>query len=227
MADWYVHKISVVDPLAGKVVAQIAVGDSPSGLAVTPDGKSLLSADRDSDAVSIIDTATNARVKSIPVGKRPFGITIDAEGRRAYTANVASDDVSIIDIATGTVVGTVPVGHRPYAVALARGRAFVTNQYGSSLSVFDLDSLAPVKTIEIGDHPEGIMADATGANVYVACWFDNVLMRIDTDKLTVTGEAAVGDGPRAFGLVFALSQPQEATCTPSSCSAALTLPSTE
>jgi DNA-binding beta-propeller fold protein YncE len=57
-----------------------------------------------------------------------------------------------------------------------------------------------VATIDVGDHPEGIATDAAGANVYVACWFDNLLMRIDTAKLAVTGEAAVGDGPRAFGL---------------------------
>ena len=57
-----------------------------------------------------------------------------------------------------------------------------------------------VQTIAVGDHPEGIQADPAGANVYVACWFDNVLMRIDAAQMTVTGDAAVGDGPRAFGL---------------------------
>ena len=94
----------------------------------------------------------------------------------------------------------MPVGHRPYAVALAGRHAFVTNQYASTLSVIDIGSLKVVQTIAVGDHPEGIAADPAGANVYVACWFDNVLMRIDTAKMAVTGEAAVGDGPRAFGL---------------------------
>jgi YVTN family beta-propeller protein len=166
---------------------------------VTPDGKLLLSADRDSDSVSVIDATTNQRLKSIAVGKRPFGVTIDSQGRRAFTANVASDDVSVIDIADGKVVATVAVGHRPYAVALAQGRAFVTNQYGDSVSVIDLKELNVVKTIDVGDHPEGIAADPREANVYVACWFDNVLMRIDPQSLAVTGQAPVGDGPRAFG----------------------------
>ena len=131
----------------------------------------------------------NARTGTVAVGKRPFGITIDAAGKRAYTANVASDDVSIIDIASGKLIGTVPVGHRPYAVALAGQHAYVTNQYASTLSVIDIGSLKVVQTIAVGDHPEGIAADPAGANVYVACWFDNVLMRIDTAKMAVTGEA--------------------------------------
>jgi YVTN family beta-propeller protein len=85
-------------------------------------------------------------------------------------------------------------------VALSSGRAFVTNQYAGTVSVVELDGLKVVQTIEVGDHPEGIAIDPSAANIYVACWFDNVLMRIDTAKLAVTGEAAVGDGPRAFGL---------------------------
>ncbi len=92
------------------------------------------------------------------------------------------------------------VGRRPYAVALAGGRAFVTNQYAGTVSVFDLDSFKPLATIEVGDHPEGIAADPAGAYVYVACWFDNVLQRIDAAKMVLAGEVKVGDGPRAFGL---------------------------
>ncbi len=57
-----------------------------------------------------------------------------------------------------------------------------------------------IKTIEVGDHPEGIEADPAGAYVYVAAWFDNSLQRIDAAAMALTGEAAVGDGPRAFGL---------------------------
>ena len=46
-----------IDPKSLTVTGYVKVGLSPSGLAVTPDGKLLLSADRDSHQVSIIDTA--------------------------------------------------------------------------------------------------------------------------------------------------------------------------
>ncbi len=133
------------------------------------------------------------------VGERPFGITIDDEGGRAYTANVKSDDVTVIDIAERKVIGRIATGRRPYAVALARGKGFVTDQYGGTVTVFDQVKLAPIKTIEACDHPEGIEADTLAANVYVACWGDDVLLRLDPGALTVTGKATVGDGPRAFG----------------------------
>ncbi|MBO6551186.1 MAG: hypothetical protein JJ964_16415 [Rhizobiales bacterium] len=38
-----------------------------------------------------------------------------------------------------------------------------------------------------------------GDYVYVACWFSNLLMKIDTTSLKVVAEVKTGDGPRAFG----------------------------
>ena len=65
--------------------------------------------------------------------------------------------------------------------------------------MFGLDDLNPIATIAIGDYPEGIEATPDGTAVYVACWADNVLQRVEVETLSVTGSAAVGDGPRAFG----------------------------
>jgi YVTN family beta-propeller protein len=133
------------------------------------------------------------------VAARPFGITIDPEGRRAYTANVGSNDVSVIDLADNSEIGRVKTGLRPYAVALARGRGFVTDQYDGTVSVFDLATLKPVKRITVGDYPEGIAATADGRQIIVANWESNSLSVIDVAELKVTGEIKVGDGPRAFG----------------------------
>lgn len=105
----------------------------------------------------------------------------------------------MIDIAEGREIGRVSVGMRPYAVALTLGRGFVTDQYGGTVSVFDLASLKPVKRINVGDYPEGIAATADGKRVIVACWESNTLDIIDATDLKVIGEIRTGDGPRAFG----------------------------
>ncbi len=197
VADWNEDVIFVLRDR--DLVATIAVGDSPSGLAVTPDGQRLLSADRDSHQVSVIDLGSSEVVGTVPVGIRPFGVTIDAAGRLAYTANVGSNDVSVIDLATLKVIASVKVGERPYAVALTKGRAFVTNSYGDSVSVFDTATRAPVGLLDTGEYPEGIMASEDGSRIYVANWFSNTLSIVDSDSLDVLADVEVGDGPRAFG----------------------------
>ncbi len=215
VADWYSRRLVEVDPKSGAITAEFEVGQSPSGIAITPDGKFALTADRESDTVSIVDVShspqsdPNPRATSIKVGSRPFGITLTGD-RYAYTANVGSDDVSIVDVAKRAVIATVPVGRRPYAVALSQDRAFVSDQYGGTVTVFDLATNLKVATIPVGDHPEGIAYDGYGA-VYVACWFDNTLVRIDAATLKVTGKVEVGDGPRAFGTFLGLYRPEGAS----------------
>lgn len=198
VADWYGDRVYVIDPDRG-VIAEIATGDSPSGVAVTPDGRRLLTADRDSNQISVFDAETYAAVATIPVGERPFGVTVDGAGRFAYTANVASNDVSIVDLVEGRETARVPTGERPYAVALANGRGFSTDQYGETVTVFSLTTHEVLATLDVGEYPEGVEASADETRVYVANWFSNTLSVIDTETLEVTGEIATGDGPRAFG----------------------------
>ena len=75
---------------------------------------------------------------------------------------------------------------RPYAVALAKGRGFSTDQYGGTVSVFDLATLQPVTRISVGDYPEGIETSADGNSVYVVNWFSNEVWAINTEMLAVT-----------------------------------------
>jgi YVTN family beta-propeller protein len=90
--------------------------------------------------------------------------------------------------------------------ALAGGRGFVSDQYSATVTVFDLATLMPVRSIETGYFPEGVAASADGRFVYVANWESNTLSVIDAEKLAVVAEIEVGDGPRAFG-AFIRSKP--------------------
>jgi YVTN family beta-propeller protein len=166
---------------------------------LSPDGALIVTADRDDDQISIIDAKSFTRKSTVKVGAHPFGVTIDAQGARAYAANVESNDVSVVDLKEAKLLGTVAVGKRPYAVALAKGRGFSTDQYGGTVSVFDLATLKPVKRISVGDYPEGIETSADGNSVYVVNWFSNEVWAINAETLAVTAKMPVGDGPRAFG----------------------------
>src|SRR5204862_6631805 len=98
-------------------------------------------------------------------------------------------DVSVIDIAENREIGRVKTGLRPYAVALAQGRGFVTDQYGGTVTVFDLSTLAPVKRITVGDYPEGIAATADGRQIAVANRESNSISVIDAVELQAVRES--------------------------------------
>jgi YVTN family beta-propeller protein len=107
--------------------------------------------------------------------------------------------VSVIDLAERKLIANARVGSHPYGVALAKGRAFVANQYAETVSVFDTATLAPLATIKVGEYPESVGVSRDGGTIYVTNWFSNDLWSIDAESYRITGRAATGDGPRAFG----------------------------
>ena len=52
------------------------VGQRPWGLGLSPDGKTIYTANGPSNDVSVVDLATKTVVKKIPVGNRPWGIAV-------------------------------------------------------------------------------------------------------------------------------------------------------
>ncbi len=201
VADWFGERVFALRATADRLTldGEIATGKSPSGIAVTPDGATLLVANRESDSVSVIDVASRTERRRIAVGTHPFGLTLAPDATRAYTANVLSDDVSAIDIAAGRETGRVKTGQRPYVIAFAGQRGFVTDQYSNTVTAFDPTTMTKLGTIDVGDHPEGIAATRDGTVIVVANWGDNSLSLIDPSSLKITGTIETGDGPRAFG----------------------------
>lgn len=106
------------------------VGDHPTGLAVSPDGREVMVADANSDQVSIVGVnadgtlapAVNVTLHGAPgeaTGSAPDAVAYDGNSR-AYVALAGDDAVAVLDRgASGWHVdGYVPTGWYPTAVAV-------------------------------------------------------------------------------------------------------------
>jgi len=119
------------------VVKVIPVGQYPLILAISPDGRYVYSANRNSNSVSVIRTGVDSVVATIPdVGPQPHGIDITPDGRFAYVSceNVTAavpphhptsgskipGFVAVVDLATNQVVKTIEVGAFAAGVAVVR-----------------------------------------------------------------------------------------------------------
>ena len=72
--------VAVIDAAGAKpelkLVAEVPVGTRPWGIALSPDGRRLYTANGPSNDVSIVDTSTLRVVKKIPVGRSPWGVIV-------------------------------------------------------------------------------------------------------------------------------------------------------
>ncbi|PEQ45635.1 YncE family protein, partial [Bacillus cereus] len=70
------NNVSVIDTSTNTVVATVLVGNSPFGVAITPDGNFAYVTNSGSNNVSVIDTSTNTVVATVLVGSLPLGVAI-------------------------------------------------------------------------------------------------------------------------------------------------------
>jgi YVTN family beta-propeller protein/VCBS repeat-containing protein len=184
------NTVSVINTATGQLIdanssaysKSIAVGSSPSALALSADGKRLYVANTGGGTVSVVDTATYQRIdanpsywsKDIKVGSAPAALALGSDGR-LYVANRASNTVSVIDTATNklldtnpTLAGTqsIPVGTTPSALALSGTQLYVANRGANTVSVINTSSYTLAATITVESQPSTV-ALGPGDRLYV------------------------------------------------------------
>lgn len=128
-----------------------------------------------------------------PAGGVAQALRVDTEARRLYATRSGGVDVYNID--TGAVAGTIAiegnVGGIELAPEIRRGYASATD--GGSVVIFDLDTLATVKSVPSGgQEPRELEYDASNARIYVSNAGDGRLVAIDAETGASKGGVALG-----------------------------------
>jgi DNA-binding beta-propeller fold protein YncE len=155
----------------------------PIGIAITPDGKTLVAALNNADQAALIDVASGS-ASTVPVGAYPYAAAIDAQGQYAYVSNAYDGSLSKIDIAGRRVASTIrglggPAGDtnsQPQYLLLDARRnvlyAAVSNHDG--VAVVDLAAGQVTQFISLqraegyGTAPVGLALAPDGGTLYVA-----------------------------------------------------------
>jgi len=124
-------------------------GDTPSGVAFTPDGAEIVVAHRDSRNLIVLNATTRAFLREIAISGWPNDVAVSADGVHAVTANLCRNTASIVDLATGQEIAVVPVGEQPGVVRITPDgtTAVVGNTVDSSLSVIDIETATELRRI--------------------------------------------------------------------------------
>lgn len=196
-------------------------GGSFTGIRFAPDGRRLFASTFPrrnrpaNDTLLEFDVNPAGKLKPLPPvplpGRDPVpaGLALTADSRYLLVALNLANALAVIDRQDRKVRHEVPVGVAPYGVALARGKAYVTNWGGprptpadvsgptgtggavkvdprrhiaaaGSVSVVDWPTGKPVQEIAVGLHPSGIAAAPDERFVYVANANSDTISVIDT-----------------------------------------------
>lgn len=164
--------IEAIGLLEQDVLSRVSLrgGDRPVELALTPDGRTLLSANEGSSTVSAIDALPLVETARIPVGNGPRSILIDRGGRRAYTFNASSSTLTVLDIAARATVGTIATEAGPLRGQFNRAgdKLYVIHRSSPYLIVIDPLSLTVTARVYVGPGALALKVDPQTDRIYLA-----------------------------------------------------------
>ncbi|MCV7151827.1 hypothetical protein [Mycolicibacterium pyrenivorans] len=111
-----------VDLGSRSVTGSARVPAAPVQLYLTPDEKTVLSADQGNsdnpgNTMSVIDTEAMTVRGTASTGSGPHGVVVDTSGARAWVTNTFDDTVSVIDLSNLSAPATVAVGKEPNGIS--------------------------------------------------------------------------------------------------------------
>jgi YVTN family beta-propeller protein len=185
----------------GALIAVIPVGDTPSGVAVSPNNKTIYvnngAHDVADGSISVIDAATLSVVATIPDVGHPLGVAVTPNNRKVYVSNYETANVDVIDAASNTIVTSIAMPDAaPYGVvAHPNGRVvYVVDQVGNAVILIDTATDTAGTPIPIGPAASGIAISPRGDKLYVAAGISPFQARVDvvdTASATMTNEIVI------------------------------------
>jgi YVTN family beta-propeller protein len=178
----------------------------PAGLAITPDGRTLLVAENLANRVRAIDLTTGQLGADAPTGPLPYAVATTASGEKAYVSNWGARTLTVLRVDGLTPITTVTVGLHPGALAVdpVRPRLYVANTDDDSVSIVDTASdrvvatlsLAPYAGAPEGSIPDGLAVSADGRWLFVTNAGNNDVAVVDIATTSLAGPT-----PRVVGLI--------------------------
>ena len=206
------NTVSVIDTATNQIVGSpIPVGESPSTLAVTPNGKTLYVGDESDDNLKVIDTQTNQVVTTIPLtyegeDREASVIAISPDGKTAYVSSYNLEGILVIDTQTNQIVGShIPLSGKGWGVAFSPDGsvAYATNYDTDEVQVINTATRQVVGAITVGEDPVNLVFSPDGKTAYVVNEGTNLIPGtvsvIDTATRQVVG-TPIPVGHDAWGI---------------------------
>ena len=122
-------------------------------------------------------------------------LTVDEPGRRVFVSH--ETQVEVIDLASNSVSAKIADTPGVHGIALAHeeGRGFVSNGRASTVTIFDLKTLAAISQVPTGKKPDAIVYDPSTHRVFAMNGGGDSSTVIDAASGKVIGTIELGGGP--------------------------------
>jgi YVTN family beta-propeller protein len=165
-------KVDVVDPMAGKVVGELAPVGESHGVAALPKLGRIYAGDAKANVLIAADARTFSKAGSAPVGIDSDAVIADPAAARVYVMNGDGQSVTAVDAAKNKALKTVALGGSPEFAAIdGKGRLFINIADTNEIAVFDTNKLSVAARWPTApcEKPHGMAMDLDTDLLFVSC----------------------------------------------------------
>ncbi len=170
----------------------IPLGHKPEGMVADPRTRLLAVGLTNPDLLALVDMDTRRVVKRIPLPEAPRHLALVGPGGPVLVPAEKAGELVTVDLPGGRL-RRIKVDRQPHDAAAARGRVFVGNEGGDTLSV--LRGGREVRRLRAPVQPGGVAVSSDGRLVAVVGVSERALELRDTRTLRSRGKIDVGVGP--------------------------------
>jgi len=163
------NALAVVDPIAGKLLKTITIGQRPRGIVLSKDQQKLYIATSDDDTIQVIDIKTLKVVATLPSGEDPETFAMNPSGDQLYVSNEDDSLITVIDIKNSKAIKTIPVGVEPEPITVSPDEKWVASASEATNMVHWINR----KTLTVEDNtlvnprPRGLSFSANSQQLWV------------------------------------------------------------
>ena len=121
------NAIAVIDPIAGKLLNTISIGQRPRGIVLSKNQQQLYVATSDDNTIQVIDIDTLKPIGTLPSGEDPETFAMSMSGDQLYVSNEDDSLVTVVDIKQEKAIKQIPVGVEPEPITVSPNGKWVAS----------------------------------------------------------------------------------------------------
>ena len=199
------NMVTVIDVPSRKVIAQIPTGVEPEGMAVSPDGQTIVNTSETTNMAHFFDYATRKMVAGVLVDARPRGAMFRHDGSEVWVSSELGGTVSVIDPVKHAVThkiafevqGLRAEAIQPVGIQFTRddATAFVALGPANRVAVIDTKSYKVKKLLLVGQRVWQMAFTPDQKYLLTTNGLSNDISVIDVASLDVVKSIQVGRLP--------------------------------
>jgi len=188
------NSISVINGETLEVESEIAIGERPRGIGISPDGTEIYVAVSEENLIAVFDPKTLEVLRKFKSGSDPETFAVHPNGN-IYISNEDDAKATVYDPKTGNLIAEIQVGLEPEGVAISPdgSKVIVTSESSNMLHVITVPGNTITDNILVGSRPRAAVFTKNSKIAYATAEITGEIVKVDMDSAKILIRAQLED----------------------------------